>query len=123
MELTRGQGVDVAVDLAPFARETVAQAIDAVRSGGTVVLAGLKGQGQAPTLDTDKVIFKEVTLRGAFSQGWQSYERALRILDENRYDLARLRTHDFALADADRAIQILSGEVAGEDGICLALHP
>jgi threonine dehydrogenase-like Zn-dependent dehydrogenase len=123
MALTQGQGVDVAVDLAPFARETVVQAIDAVRSGGTVVLAGLKGHSQLPALDTDKVIFKEVTLRGAFSQGWQAYEQALRILDENRYDLARLRTHDFALEDADLALRVLSGEMPGEEGICLALHP
>jgi threonine dehydrogenase-like Zn-dependent dehydrogenase len=123
MALTRGQGVDVAVDLAPGARATVAEAIDAVRPGGTVVLAGLKGRTQIPTIDTDKVIFKEITLRGAFSQGWQSYEQALRILDEDRYGLARMRTHDFALQDADLALRVLSGEVPGEDGICLALHP
>jgi threonine dehydrogenase-like Zn-dependent dehydrogenase len=122
MALTHCQGVDVAVDLAPGARATVAQAIDAVRPGGTVVLAGLKGASQVPTVDTDKVVFKEITLRGAFSQGWQSYEQALRILDENRYDLARLRTHDFALEDADRALRILSGEMPGEESICMALH-
>jgi threonine dehydrogenase-like Zn-dependent dehydrogenase len=123
MELTQGQGVDVAVDLAPFAPQTVAQAVDAVRSGGTVVLAGLKGHAQRPAIETDKVIFKEITLRGAFSQGWQAYEQAIRILDEDRYGLARLRTHDFALEDADTALRILSGETPGEDGICLALYP
>ncbi len=123
MALTHGQGVDVAVDLAPFAPQTVAQAIDAVRSGGTVVLAGLKGRAGAPAIDTDKVVFKEITLRGAFSQGWQAYEQALRILDEDRYGLARLRTHDFALDDADTALRTLSGEMPGEDGICMALHP
>ncbi len=35
----------------------------------------------------------------------------------------RLKTHEFALEDAATAIQILAGEVPGEDGICLALHP
>jgi threonine dehydrogenase-like Zn-dependent dehydrogenase len=123
MDLTHGQGVDVAVDLAPFSPQTVAQAIDVVRSGGTVVLAGLKGRHQSPAIDTDKVVFKEITLRGAFSQGWQAYEQALRILHEDRYGLARLRTHDFALEDADAALRLLSGETPGEDGICLALHP
>ncbi len=73
--------------------------------------------------DTDRVIFKEITLLGAFSQAWQAYEQALKILDENRYDLARLKTHDFALEDAATAIRILAGEVPGEEGICLALHP
>ena len=123
MALTHGKGVDVAVDLAPGASATVAEAIEAVRSGGTVVLAGLKGRSQAPTIDTDKVIFKEITLRGAFSQGWQSYEQALRILEEDRYGLARLRTHDFALEDADLALRLVSGEMPGENSICVALHP
>jgi threonine dehydrogenase-like Zn-dependent dehydrogenase len=122
MEITGGCGADVVVDLAPSAPQTVNHALDAVKSGGIVVLAGLKGP-RPVAFDTDRVIFKEITLLGAFSQGWQAYEQALRILDENRYDLARLKTHDFALEDAPTAIRILAGEVPGEEGICLALHP
>jgi threonine dehydrogenase-like Zn-dependent dehydrogenase len=122
MEITAGRGVDVVVDLAPSAPQTLNHAIDSVKSGGTVVLAGLKGNRPVP-FNADRAIFKEITLRGAFSQGWQAYEQALRILDENRHDLARLKTHDLPLEDAERAIRILAGEVPGEEGICLALHP
>jgi hypothetical protein len=37
------------------------------------VLAGRKDRSQVSAIDTDKVIVKEITLRGACSQGWQSY--------------------------------------------------
>ena len=122
LQITGGRGADVVVDLAPGAPQTVSHAIDAVKVGGTVVLAGLKG-GRAASIDTDRVIFKEIALRGAFSQGWQAYEQALRILDENRHDLARLKTHEFPLAQAAHAIGILAGDVPGEEGICLSLYP
>jgi threonine dehydrogenase-like Zn-dependent dehydrogenase len=122
MEITAGRGADVVVDLAPAALETVNHAIDAVKSGGVVVLAGLKGPKAVP-FNADRAIFKEITIRGAFSQGWEAYEQALRILDEDRHGLARLKTHDLPLEDAAHAIRILAGEVPGEEGICLALHP
>jgi threonine dehydrogenase-like Zn-dependent dehydrogenase len=122
MEITAGRGADVVVDVAPSASQTVNHAIDAVKSGGVVVLAGLKGPGAVP-MNADRAIFKEITIRGAFSQGWHAYEQALRILDENRHGLARLKTHDLPLEDAAHAIRILAGEVPGEEGICLALHP
>jgi threonine dehydrogenase-like Zn-dependent dehydrogenase len=122
MEITAGRGADVVVDLAPSAAQTVNHAIDAVKSGGVVVLAGLKGPGAVP-MNADRAIFKEITIRGAFSQGWHAYEQALRILDEDRHGLARLKTHDLPLEDAAHAIRILAGEIPGEEGICLALHP
>jgi threonine dehydrogenase-like Zn-dependent dehydrogenase len=74
-------------------------------------------------MNADRAIFKEITIRGAFSQGWHAYEQALRILDEDRHGLARLKTHDLPLEDAAHAIRILAGEIPGEEGICLALHP
>jgi len=41
-ELTGGDGVDVVLDLTPMAQQPIRDAINAVRWGGTIVLAGLK---------------------------------------------------------------------------------
>src|SRR6266567_5263430 len=43
-ELTGGDGVDVVLDLTPHALSPIIDAIEAVRWGGTIVLAGLKGR-------------------------------------------------------------------------------
>src|SRR6185437_8950855 len=55
LEITGGSGVDVALDLTPMAAQPVRDALNAVRWGGRVVLAGLKG-GQPLSLSTDLII-------------------------------------------------------------------
>jgi threonine dehydrogenase-like Zn-dependent dehydrogenase len=121
--LTHGRGVDVAIDVVPAAPHPVVHAVEAVRPGGTIVLAGVKGARTTVALDTDRVLFKEITIRGVYSQGAPAYREALRLLAENRYRLERLHTHDFPLEQAEKALRVLGGEVAGEDAICVALHP
>jgi threonine dehydrogenase-like Zn-dependent dehydrogenase len=121
--ITAGRGVDVAVDVVPAAPHPVIHAVEAVRPGGTIVLAGVKGARTTVALDTDRIVFKEITLRGVYSQGAPAYREALRLLAENRYDLARLHTHDFPLEQAERALQVLGGEIDSEDAICVSLRP
>ena len=48
-ELTGGDGVDVVLDLTPIAAPPILDAVNAVRWGGTIVLAGLKGRTTAGT--------------------------------------------------------------------------
>ena len=123
MFFTGGQGVDVVVDVVPAAAHPVVQAVDAARPGGTIILAGVKGGHTTVELDTDRVVLKELTLRGVYSQGVEAYRQSLRLLEENRYDLARLHTHEFPLERAAEAILTLAGEVSGEQAICVSLHP
>ncbi|MCW5770103.1 MAG: alcohol dehydrogenase catalytic domain-containing protein, partial [Rhodospirillaceae bacterium] len=123
MEITKGRGADVIVDVVPASPHPVVHAVEAARMGGTIVIAGVKGSDVRVNLDTDRVLYKELTIHGVFSQGWQSYEQALRILSENRYQLERLRTHDFALADVEKAILTLAGEIPGENAICVSVNP
>ncbi len=121
--ITRGEGADVVIDVVPAAPHPVVHAVEAARIGGTIVLAGVKGSQTTVTLDTDRILFKELTLKGVYSQGTPSYREALRILDENRYDLGRLHTHSFPLHRAAEAIETLAGERPGEQAICVSLHP
>ena len=51
------------------------------------------------------------------------YREALSIIESDTLPLDRMRTHQFALADAERAIQTLSGEIEGEHAINVVIRP
>lgn len=121
-EITGGDGVDVALEFTPIATDPVTHAIEAIRHGGRVVLAGLKG-GRAHPVNTDLIINKGATVVGAFSVDARGYTDAIRIIESGRFPLAKLHTHSFGLADVPRAIETLAGEVEGENAVHVAIHP
>ncbi len=123
MDITKGQGVDVVIDVVPGAPHPVVHAVEVARIRGTIVIAGVKGRTTTVNLDTDKILYKELTIRGVYSQGRPAYEQALRLLSDNKYDLGRLKTHEFPLAEAERALLTLGGEIVGAEAICISLHP
>lgn len=123
MEFTGGHGVDVAIDVVPASPQPIVDAVGAVRVGGTIIIGGVKGRTTTVALDSDRVLFKEITIHGVYSQGSSAYEQSLRMLAENKYRLERLHTHAYPLELADEAVRVLAGQVAGEHGICISLHP
>src|SRR2546429_455153 len=116
MEITGGTGTDVALDLTPMAAQPVRDALNAVRWGGRVVLAGLKGR-QPLELSTDLIINRALTVVGAFSVDSRGYAEAIRLIETGRFPLERMHTHTFGLDDIGRAIETLAGEVPGEDAV------
>jgi threonine dehydrogenase-like Zn-dependent dehydrogenase len=124
MEITGGAGVDVVLDLTPSAAQPVVHAIEAARIGGVIVLAGLKGGRNPVTLDTDRILFKELTIKGVFTPGGgQAYRQALDLLSREFARLAPMHTHSIPLEEAERALAMLAGEIPGEQAICISLHP
>ncbi len=121
-ELTGGDGVDVVLDLTPMAQQPIRDAIEAVRWGGTIVLAGLKGHKNIE-LQTDKLINKALTVKGAFSVDARSYTQAITLIESGKFPLEKMQTHKFGLDDVEHAIKLLAGEVPGEDGIHIAIMP
>lgn len=121
-EITGGNGVDVVLELTPMAHQPIRDALDAVRWGGTVVLAGLKG-GRAAELATDVIINKALTVRGAFSVDSRAYTEAIRLIETGRFPLERMHTHTFGLDDIRRAIETLAGDVPGENAVHVAIVP
>jgi threonine dehydrogenase-like Zn-dependent dehydrogenase len=121
-EITSGDGVDVALEFTPIATEPVTHAIEAIRHGGRVVLAGLKG-GKAHPLNTDLIINKGATVVGAFSVDARGYADAIRIIESGRFPLEKLHTHSFGLASVAQAIETLAGEVEGESAVHVSIHP
>jgi len=122
-ELTDGRGADVVVDVSSYALEPVVQAIDMVRMGGTVVLAGMKGFRPVPGFVSDKVVLKEVTLRGAIGVTRSGYVNAIRLIESGKYPVERMHTHDFELREAERAILTLARKIPGEESIHSCLIP
>ncbi len=122
-ELTDGRGADVVVDVSSYATEPVAQSLDYVRMGGTVVLAGVKGFKEVPRFISDKIVMKEITIKGAIGVTSTGYINAIRLLESRRYPVERMHTHDFDLRDADLAIRTLAREVPDDESIHSCLIP
>lgn len=122
-ELTGGRGADVVVEVSSYATEPVAEALDYVRPGGTIVLAGVKGFRPVPDFVSDKIVLKEITLKGAIGVTWSGYEAALRLIESRRVPLELMHTHDFGLRDAELAIRTLAREIPGEESIHSCLLP
>jgi threonine dehydrogenase-like Zn-dependent dehydrogenase len=121
-EITGGAGADIVLELTPMAAQPVRDALNAVRWGGRVVLAGLKG-GRSVELSTDLIINKAITVAGAFSVDSRAYAEAIRLIETGRFPLERMHTHTFGLDDISRAIETLAGEVPGEDAVHVAIVP
>ncbi len=123
-EITNGRGADVVVEVSAYAPEPVAEALHYVATGGRIVLAGVKGFKSVPDFVSDLIVVKEISIKGAFGVTSRSYRAAIRLIESGRVPLATMHTHDFALEDAERAIQTLAGEVPGEASIhsCLLPH-
>ncbi|HUF53622.1 MAG TPA: zinc-binding dehydrogenase [Dehalococcoidia bacterium] len=122
-DATDGRGADVVIDVTAYATEAVTQAIDLARRGGRVVLAGTKGQNAVEGFFSDRIVMKELTLIGALGVDYDSYERAIRLIESGKYPLERLHTHTVPLTEAERALDLLAGKVAGEEAVHIALVP
>jgi len=122
-ELTNGHGADVVLEVSSYATAPVADALRYVATSGRIVLAGVKGFKPVPDFVSDFAVVKEVTIHGAFGVTARAYDAAIRLIESGRVPLARMHTHDFALADAERAIRTLAGEIPGESSIHSCLVP
>jgi threonine dehydrogenase-like Zn-dependent dehydrogenase len=121
-EITDGALADVVLELTPMASAPVSHALQAVKHGGRVVLAGLKGGREVP-LQTDMIINKAITVVGAYGVDARGYAEAIAIIESGRFPLEKLHTHTFGLDDTALAIETLGGEVPGEAAVHVSVHP
>jgi threonine dehydrogenase-like Zn-dependent dehydrogenase len=121
-KITNGELADVALELTPLAAGPVSDALLAVRRGGRVVLAGLKGNREIP-VRTDLIINRALTIRGAFGVDAKGMADAIALIESRRFPLEKMHTHTFGLQDAELAIRTLGGEIPGESAIHVSVHP
>lgn len=123
MEITGGRGVDVVLDVVPVSTQPIVDAVEVAKVGATIVLSGIKGPAGV-SLNVDRIIYKELQIRGVYSQGNKAYREALRILEEGPQVLNLLHTHEFDLSHAEDAILTLGREKKSPvDPICITIHP
>ena len=91
--------------------------------GGTVVLAGVKGFKEIPDFISDKIVMKEITIKGAIGVTSTGYANAIRLLESRKYPVERMHTHDFDLRDAELAIRTLARQVENDESVHSCLIP
>jgi threonine dehydrogenase-like Zn-dependent dehydrogenase len=117
-ELTGGALADVVVDVSSIATKPVTDAIEMVRRGGTIVLAGLKHNREIPGFVSDKLVARSITMRGVFTVDAASYRTAIRMIESDAAPFARMHTRAYPLSRAAEAV----ARLAGEDGEPPAIH-
>ena len=123
-ELTRGEGADVAIDVTANTMTPIPLAIEVTKAGGVVVLAGVKGWGEAiPGIENDRIFSKELTIKGVKNADFRSFEVAVRLIESRKYPLEKMHTHSFGLSEIDRAIRTLAGRVPGEQAVSVSIDP
>lgn len=122
LALTDGNGVDVVLDCTAGAGTTpILLGIDALkRRAGTMVVQG--ELAAFPDFPVKKLTEKAITIKSARGHGYRAVELAIAQLASKRFPLHLLTTHEFGLADVDRAIRAVGGEVE-EDVIHVSLLP
>lgn len=122
-ELTGGRGVDVVVDVSAFATKPVTDAIDAVRLGGTIVLAGIKGMREVPGFVSDRVVLRGLRIVGVIGVSSWAYRRAIDLVASRRHPLDELHTHTYSIDELDTALRVLGNEVEGEHAVHVTVVP
>lgn len=105
-----GSRADVVVDVTAKAPAAFAQAIQLARYGGTVVVAGTRGTGEAPGFDPDHLVYKELRILGALGVDHVDYRAALDLLVSGRYPFEALPRRAVGLDAADDLLRSMAGE-------------
>jgi threonine dehydrogenase-like Zn-dependent dehydrogenase len=116
-------GADVVLDATPQSPEAVNDAITIAARQGTVALAGVKGTHRVSNLESDLIMQKNLTVVGAKGSPWRATEAAIRLIESRRHPLEQLHTHTIPLEQTQYALELLAGEVPGEQAIHIAIVP
>jgi L-iditol 2-dehydrogenase len=119
---TDGRGAD-AVVLAVGGNALIKTAMDAVRSGGRVMLFAQTQHGEA-TIDPGAVCMDEKTLMGSYSSSFEILDEVTDLVFggyRNGFDLTQLISHRFSLEQAVEAIEVASHPRA--DSMKIMLEP
>lgn len=111
-DLTRGKGADLAFEAAGSA-SAVVQSLEVLRPQGRALLYGVIGEA-VPSLMTDQIVLKDLTLLGAMTNrvGW---DELIGLVEGGHLKLAELITHRYTLTEASEALRSMMRE--DHDGI------
>jgi threonine dehydrogenase-like Zn-dependent dehydrogenase len=108
LELTRGEGVDTAIE-ALGADATFQTAVKIAKPGGTISNIGYFGEGdfvRIPRVEWGVGMADKTITTGLCPGGRLRMERLLRLLETNRVDPTHMTTHRFQFDEMERAFEV-----------------
>ncbi|MCA9509762.1 MAG: zinc-binding dehydrogenase [Myxococcales bacterium] len=114
-ELTRG-GPSVVMELSALATKPVADAIEMARTGGRILLGGLK-DGRKASISSDEIVFKALRVVGGSGGTPPTFDRAGAVLNSGTFPTAALRGETYGLDEIDEAMAMLQRTVPGRDAV------
>ena len=110
-DLTRGEGVDLALDCTGIAAARVA-AVRSAKTWGTVCFVG---EGGEVTLDVSRdLLRKQLTVIGSWTFSAMGQAECARFIVDNRIALERIFTHRWELEQADEAYRTFDTQSTGK---------
>lgn len=119
-EITGGAMADMAVDLAADTTATVPLCVELVRTGGKVLLAGLK-QLAPVELITDLVVYKGLRIQGGSGSTPESMREAVEILNTGEFPTGPLLGEVFGIDQVNEAMALLQ-RTADHDAVRVGLR-
>lgn len=104
-DATGGKGVDIAIECVGSG-QTLRQAMDMVRPGGTVLCFGILPR-DVPAFDGYAMYFKELSLVGSRGMTPNDFDSAIKVVESGRLDLGPFVTHRFSLEQTKEALDLV----------------
>jgi threonine dehydrogenase-like Zn-dependent dehydrogenase len=109
-DITAGRMADVVLEVTSGANTSaIATAVDLVRQGGTVILAGGHAGKPAENLVTDKIVARTLTVKGVWGRHRNAVRAAVRLIESGDHPLDTLITHEFPLSEVAEAMETVAG--------------
>jgi len=105
-QMTNGIGADVVVENTGSPK-AVEDTLDLARPGGRILISGggIRG-GITASIDTYKIIVKELDLKGEISHVWTSWRNALNLVAQGKVHIKPLVSHVFPLREWEKGFDL-----------------
>jgi L-iditol 2-dehydrogenase len=120
--LTGGRGADLAV-LAAFGQAPFAQAVDATRPGGRIIVFAATSPGETVQIDLGALTAAEKEILTSYSASVDVQDLAAQLVFAREVRVRELVTHRFTLDDAPRALEVASRPAPGVLKVVLQQPP
>lgn len=105
-QMTNGIGADVVVENTGSPK-AVEETLDLARPGGRILISGggIRG-GITASIDTYKIIVKELDIKGEISHLWTSWRNAINLVAQGKVNLKPLVSHVFPLKEWEKGFDL-----------------
>lgn len=108
---TGGRGVDVAVECAGAAA-SIRACLEAVKKTGKMIQVGIAGR--EVTLPYDLVLYKQIQLFGSVSHTLSTWDRVMKLFEQNKIHFDKLITHKYPLSRWKEAFDLCERKQGGK---------